>query len=263
MANLWDTLAEMRFEPGSGDEETGPGPNDGGSGDAPPKNPKSTGKAGAKTIRYNPSFDVTLLREIRARNPYEDADRWAVITQNFNSAMLKIKPGAVPVNDRSVKERVDRLINAFKTQQMAALRKSGTAEEYEEREILLQEILTMKSDSHERKKTASTSSNKNDKRLIEAGTEIRKRAMETLIGDKDENKAPSNTPRKKKKEVMTDYTKMKQEEINLKNEELAFKREQFELEKEERRHRMELEKTKEQQFSAIFQQFIESQQLKK
>jgi ATP-dependent 26S proteasome regulatory subunit len=67
-----------------------------------------------------------------------------------------------------------------------------------------------------------------------------------------------NTPKKKKKGVVADYTQMKHEELNLKREELALRREQFELEKEERRHRMAMEKQKENQFLAIFQKIIDS-----
>jgi hypothetical protein len=76
-----------------------------------------------KSIRYNPGFDVLLLREVLAQNPYENAENWSEVTKSFNTSMKQNRPDAVPVNDRSIKERVDKLIKAFKSEQMAALRR--------------------------------------------------------------------------------------------------------------------------------------------
>jgi hypothetical protein len=76
-----------------------------------------------KTIRYTPGEDIVLHREVLAVNPYEDTSKWPQAAGNFNKFLQQKRPGTLPVKSRSVKERVDKLIKAFKKEELASLRK--------------------------------------------------------------------------------------------------------------------------------------------
>ena len=79
------------------------------------------------TVRYNPATDIALLKEVLAINPFQkdlsQSDGWDKVASNFNFFLTSSRPDAMPVITRSVKERFDRLMKTFKTDQLDSLRK--------------------------------------------------------------------------------------------------------------------------------------------
>ncbi|XP_077557782.1 uncharacterized protein LOC144173145 [Haemaphysalis longicornis] len=84
--------------------------------------------------RFCMDEDLCLLREVATMNPFENPDAWGVVLKNVTRAVQR------ELNIRGVKERVDLLVGYFRQEDRASLRRSGTEEQYGEREQLLQEI---------------------------------------------------------------------------------------------------------------------------
>ncbi|XP_064646157.1 uncharacterized protein LOC135499341 [Lineus longissimus] len=164
-----------------------------------------------KTIRYNPSSHVMLLREVLALNPFEDATQWDEVASNFNKSLRSTRPNVLAVNTRSVKERVEKLLKAFRTEQM--------------------EIVSLKEEA------------------LRKATEAKAPTEEDVYCNSPwegcppkENCNDETTPKKVKKSGTLDgYVNMKTSELELRREELEIKKQQFELERQERRQRMENE----------------------
>ncbi|KAH7971957.1 hypothetical protein HPB52_004488 [Rhipicephalus sanguineus] len=70
-------------------------------------------KASTGRLYFSITYDLALLREVNAHNPFQDPSRWEGIVKNMNFALGKV---------------------------------SGTEEEYEEKERLLQEICSLAKD---------------------------------------------------------------------------------------------------------------------
>uniref|UniRef100_K1Q6E3 Phosphatidylinositol-glycan biosynthesis class X protein n=1 Tax=Magallana gigas TaxID=29159 RepID=K1Q6E3_MAGGI len=125
---------------------------------------------------------------------------------------------------------------------MPKARKS-VVEEYDEKTALLDDILELKEEEEKVKETEKEKKSADDQK----GKDVRKRALENLSKDEEENQTPKK--RTSSTNVM-EYlqTKVnienenKREELKLRSEELRLERERFELEREERRERIETEK---------------------
>ncbi|CAN7941985.1 unnamed protein product [Ixodes hexagonus] len=99
---------------------------------------QSTARGGPhKKLRFTFQEDLWLLREVLGSNPYEDSARWTLITDALN------RVSGQTFTSRAVRERTERLLSLFRQQDTASLRKSETEEQYEEKEILLQDIVDL------------------------------------------------------------------------------------------------------------------------
>ncbi|ETV98382.1 hypothetical protein H310_09071 [Aphanomyces invadans] len=90
-------------------------------------------------FRFKGCTDVDLLKEVKHVRPFEAPrgevrKRWTEVTEHLQ----RIIGDGITVN--VTRKRFDDLMTAFHEDTMAALRASGTEEEYEEREQLLQDI---------------------------------------------------------------------------------------------------------------------------
>ncbi|CAN7982952.1 unnamed protein product, partial [Ixodes hexagonus] len=95
----------------------------------------------ASRRRFTVGDDILLLREVVALNPFADPARWTTLIENLNAATGK----AYTV--RAARERCDLLLGHFRREDRTNLRKSGTEEQYSEKEHLLQEISDMARES--------------------------------------------------------------------------------------------------------------------
>ncbi|XP_070392947.1 uncharacterized protein [Dermacentor albipictus] len=84
--------------------------------------------------RFRIDEDLCLLREVAAADPYQNPAAWEEILRNLMLAVMR------EFTIRAIKERVDLLVGYFRQQDNVNLRRSGTEEQYGEREQLLQEI---------------------------------------------------------------------------------------------------------------------------
>ncbi|KAJ9595069.1 hypothetical protein L9F63_013634 [Diploptera punctata] len=85
-------------------------------------------------LRFSIFDDLCLLREIVNVNPYEDNRRWDQVCKtvvNFTGKNFSI---------RSLKEHTTHLLKLWHNADKANIRKSGSEEQYREKEQLLQEV---------------------------------------------------------------------------------------------------------------------------
>ncbi|XP_029162451.1 uncharacterized protein LOC114939348 [Nylanderia fulva] len=85
-------------------------------------------------LRFTILEDLILLREVLRQNPYEESDRWKAVAQHVVNATQK------NFSLRCVKEHVDHLLKIWSREGHTHLRKSGTEEQYNEKERLLQQV---------------------------------------------------------------------------------------------------------------------------
>ncbi|KAH8040473.1 hypothetical protein HPB51_010710 [Rhipicephalus microplus] len=97
-------------------------------------------KASTGRLYFSIAYDLSLLREVNAHNQFQDPSRWGGIVKNMNLALGKV------FSVRALRERLDLLMAQFLANDRASLRKSGTEEEYDEKERLLQEICSLARD---------------------------------------------------------------------------------------------------------------------
>ncbi|KAH7954907.1 hypothetical protein HPB49_022749 [Dermacentor silvarum] len=84
--------------------------------------------------RYMPFEDVIILEEVISLNPFDDAAMWVKVAEKLGDLTQVVR------NVRSVKERFDLLLVQFLRQDTTNRRKSGTEEEYEAVDRLLQQV---------------------------------------------------------------------------------------------------------------------------
>ncbi|KAL0112889.1 hypothetical protein PUN28_012266 [Cardiocondyla obscurior] len=85
-------------------------------------------------LRFTILDDLVLLREVAKLNPYEESDRWKTVAERVVNATQK------NFSLRCVKEHVDHLLKIWAREGRAHFRKSGTEEQYNEKEGLLQQV---------------------------------------------------------------------------------------------------------------------------
>ncbi|KAG0433853.1 hypothetical protein HPB47_019540 [Ixodes persulcatus] len=98
---------------------------------AAPLEPLSA-QAGRK--RFTIIEDILLLREVLAVNPFVNSSRWDTVAANLHQALGR------NFSVRGVRDRCDLLLGLFKRDDRTNLRKSGTEEQYTEKEQLLQDV---------------------------------------------------------------------------------------------------------------------------
>ncbi|KAH6927945.1 hypothetical protein HPB50_009998 [Hyalomma asiaticum] len=104
------------------------------SGAASPMNTSAVRQVRKPRRHFRIHEDLCLLREVAAANPFENPQMWEEVLRNVVAAIER------DVTLRAVKERVELLLNYFRREDTANLRKSGTEEQYGELQQLLQEV---------------------------------------------------------------------------------------------------------------------------
>ncbi|CAN7940555.1 unnamed protein product [Ixodes pacificus] len=99
-------------------------------------------------LRFTVDEDLCLLREVRAVNPFASPERWTLVYTDLLVALTRV------FTIRAIRDRVDLQLGYFRQQDTANLRKSGTEEQYEEKDRLLQEISDLAREFGYRPKTA-------------------------------------------------------------------------------------------------------------
>ncbi|KAH7978007.1 hypothetical protein HPB49_004152 [Dermacentor silvarum] len=92
-------------------------------------------------VHFTADVDILVLRETSAINPFEDVSRWALMSENLLRAIQR------NLSPHCLRDRVDLLLAQFAARDRANLRKSGTEEEYNEKEKLLAEVYELAKES--------------------------------------------------------------------------------------------------------------------
>ncbi|BET00690.1 Hypothetical protein NTJ_13506 [Nesidiocoris tenuis] len=102
-----------------------------------------------RSTHFRPRDDIIMLKEVLAENPFGDTARWATVRAKLVDVSRK------EFSARAVKDRAALLIKQFTASERIILRKSGTEEEYSERERLLEEVKLLHSEFKNKKDAAA------------------------------------------------------------------------------------------------------------
>ncbi|EFN86835.1 uncharacterized protein LOC105181052 [Harpegnathos saltator] len=105
-------------------------------------------------LRFTILDDLILLREVSGQNPYEESDRWKIVAERVVKATQK------NFSLRCVKEHVDHLLKIWAREGRAHLRKSGTEEQYNEKEQLLQQVQDLQKEFRRTSKSGNSNAQK-------------------------------------------------------------------------------------------------------
>ncbi|CAK4312458.1 unnamed protein product [Aphanomyces euteiches] len=210
-------------------------------------------------FRFKAASDVDLLKEVIYVQPFDAPFgqtklRWDEVADQVTDIYGDV------VTVMCCRKRFDDLMSAFKHDTVKALRASGTEEEYNEREQLLQDISDLITESNDRKQaTKDDRINKHNKREVD-GELIRsaalgqiKRAFEngTKIYDNGDPSIPEKRQRRDPEPadfmiefagVMKASNELKRDEITLAQRKMDLDEARFAYEKAEREARFNLEK---------------------
>ena len=201
-----------------------------------------------KPARFTPKFDIALLKEVVAQNPFAQKNskaKWIQMVAKINTLLLETRNDIV-FTERGCKDRLKILVNAFKKETLASLKASGTVEEYTERDQLLTEVIEL----IEEKENTLKEMERKEQEKEEQGVDIRRISMVKLSkkrGNFSEADSDGVSPPLQKRKVVQSYIEYMREKDEAdrkqKEAELALKREKLQLEmkrEEQREHRENL-----------------------
>ena len=134
-------------------------------------------------MKWTNEHDVEFCKEVIASKLFETKKRSAERAHVWEAIAKKMQKMEYPkfkVEQRSVRDRLKKLIKQFRKKENDERRASGISPELTELDTLLEEI----SEKEEASETLAADMGEREKRRLEedqmAGQEMRKRAMETL-----------------------------------------------------------------------------------
>ncbi|XP_062580715.1 uncharacterized protein LOC134242626 [Saccostrea cucullata] len=171
-------------------------------------------------FRFSMKDDIELLKEVSSVNPFsgDSVNKWAEIAENFMMAHE-----GVALDGRRCRERTSLLLSYFKADDRDKLYRSGTDEEYGEKEQLLQEVLEL---SEQVKFKTEKGKDESQKAQL-----IRKRAIENMkTATSDENDDSQCSVKRRKSNTMIDFLTHKTESENkLNQEKIELEKKKLEL----------------------------------
>lgn len=170
---------------------------------------------------FSPEHDLELLKIVRLDPPFRC--KHGLILAKWDELLVKL---GWNISRRTLSERFDLLVEKFKSTNRENLKKSGTEEEYAEKEILLEEICVM----IEEPVTAAV--------LSKTGHEIREKSLK-LLQSPTETSHP--TPKRKKEMDILDVI-LKQQDQKAETASKKLETEKKSLELEEKRLLLEEKK---------------------
>jgi flagellar biosynthesis GTPase FlhF len=164
-------------------------------------------------FRFNPARDILLLREVVGQRPY--AAGYGQTSRAWDAIVTNLKAIGMDVTLTTVQGRYTHLKKAYRTQQMEQMRRSGTEEEYTEREQLLQDIIELEaaaaSEAHEKRQERDAK----ERNLEEQGASLRSaatfgRQRSQSESDPHDDKASSTVsqPKKRRSTTADDFIKL-------------------------------------------------------
>ncbi|XP_073537296.1 uncharacterized protein [Phyllobates terribilis] len=229
--------------------------------------PGSTRK---RHIRFAAHHDILLLREVIHHNPFwvrEFGQVWAAVAERMSSAL---QSEGFEVDGRRCRERTALLLDYYKRQNYAMLRRGGTEAMYMEKEDLLQKILELESEKREVGSDPRHRDPIRETMCVTVTEETLRRAQEeasippVLESKQEDNNVGERLVRKQECEgccnayarilqhlerraeaeqrLREEELALRREELQLQRERAALERERQEAERKERERRFELER---------------------
>ncbi|KAG9417097.1 hypothetical protein AC1031_001485 [Aphanomyces cochlioides] len=217
-------------------------------------------------FRFMTSSDIDLLKEVIHIQPFDaphgqTAARWLVIESNLKAIYGE------SISSKGCRTRFGDLLLAFKQDTLTALRASGTDEQYDEREQLLQDIVDLMENSAVQKRIAKSEKSARIEKRESDGEKIRQAAMGNLKRnerDYDSDAKHDGQPSEKKRywgtqarsndvsrtleEIsmfMKEANDIKRREIEIAERKLAIEESRLEIDRAEREARFAWRKKKE------------------
>ncbi|KAL8607110.1 hypothetical protein ACOMHN_008696 [Nucella lapillus] len=130
-------------------------------------------------IYFYTRMDIMLVMEVLQRNPYQNGNgAYAAV-----AAELRKSDQFRDVQPRALQERTERLLKAFRSSQMQSMKRSGSEEEYDERERLLQDLSDMEKEwTGTHKRAATPPPNASEVRKKAAKLHAMGKAMQDKLG---------------------------------------------------------------------------------
>ncbi|KAG6596094.1 uncharacterized protein IUM83_18654 [Phytophthora cinnamomi] len=154
---------------------------------APPSaGPAATPNAGRKN--FTAADDLTLLRCVNSVRPWEAAVGTANgIMKAFDSVAEKCRAveGFVKKDGPAIRTRFDRLVRVYRADERNSLRSSGTTEEYEERDVLLEDIVCRMDNWKEKTMQERATERAKIQGIETSGELMRRLAMDELRGEEE------------------------------------------------------------------------------
>ncbi|XP_051751831.1 uncharacterized protein si:dkey-45d16.4 isoform X1 [Ctenopharyngodon idella] len=123
-----------------------------------------------RQVRFSARHDILLLREVIAQNPFTSKESGRIWARVGEIITATLQDENFEVDGRRCRERTMLLLDYYKKQDFASLRRFGTERLYAQKEDLLHEVLELEA---EKNLLASGESKYQDE-------ELRKRALEEL-----------------------------------------------------------------------------------
>ncbi|XP_068685221.1 cingulin-like [Montipora foliosa] len=181
-------------------------------------------------FRWHINHDLDLLREVLALRPSNPND-WNLIADNLQRAWANEE---ITLKGRSCKEHFDVLLRHHKDENSAALKKSGTEEQYNEIHQLLDDIRAYVDDLQQQSKKGK----KKDEEDKKKANEFRDKTMETL----KRKSSPSGSENSDDEGAAGPSAKKKELKQAIRTQELEYKRDALEAKTKLRQEQLEVDK---------------------
>ncbi|KAM5136079.1 uncharacterized protein ACMZJ9_018583 [Mantella aurantiaca] len=205
--------------------------------------PGSTRK---RHIRFAAHHDIILLREVVQHNPFwvrELGQVWAAVAERMSAAL---QGEGFQVDGRRCRERTALLLDYYKRQNFAMLRRGGTEAMYMEKEELLRKILELESEKWEVGSDPRHREALGDTHCVNISEESLRRSQEEAstthaMESKQEEGGAGERPAKRQEcdgcckayaRILQHLERRAEAEQRLREEELALRREELQLQRE-------------------------------
>ncbi|KAF4043074.1 hypothetical protein GN244_ATG04548 [Phytophthora infestans] len=160
-----------------------------------------------KAFRFVPSSDIMLLKETLKHRPWaashgETLSAWSSVATGLKAALT-----SCTADGKACRRRFNTLLEVFRRDVLESLRASGSAEDYEEREQLLTDCMTLYNEHAQVKADKTEKEKREAERRESASAEVAQSAMEGLRrsrSESSENELSTPPPNKKKKKSSTE-----------------------------------------------------------
>ncbi|KAF6215741.1 hypothetical protein GE061_000074 [Apolygus lucorum] len=99
-----------------------------------------TNQVEKKKVRFHMEIDIFLLKEVLDSNPYANHNMWKDLAAMMAAEFQQ------PFNARNVRERVEYILKVITSKGRILIRKSGSEEQYCSRDLLLEDVKTLRND---------------------------------------------------------------------------------------------------------------------
>ncbi|XP_005993277.1 trichohyalin [Latimeria chalumnae] len=211
-----------------------------------------------RQVRFSARHDIMLLREVIIQNPFaskESSRIWAKVGEYLTAAL---QDEGFEVDGRRCRERTVLLLDYYKRQDFAGLRRFGTEALYVEKEELLHEVLELEAEKH----LMLAADIRFKEQHEETTTEVRRKISEEYTRQppppahepEEQGNPETQAPTAKRacqcccqtySEILIFLEKRAEAERRLREEELAVRKEELELQREKialERDRLEAER---------------------